>query len=130
MLPWTVALPRSLIAPLGSEMSMYCSSLLFVLVPAAFVTFFGAQVFLRHYGHGSALSDPTVLRVILATAVYLALIGLLGSALGWILRSTPGGISTLVGILLVVPVLLEVVPGAWANWGGTAMPTSFSRLLT
>jgi ABC-2 type transport system permease protein len=77
--------------------------------------FFGSQLFLAHYGHGSSLTDPGVLRAVVGTGVYLALIGLLGGALGWIVRSTPGGISSLVGILLVIPVLFQVLPGAWAG---------------
>ncbi len=81
------------------------------MVAASFAAFFSAQGFLSHYGHGSALSDPTVLRVVIGTGVYLALIGLLGGALGWILRSTPGGISALVGLVLVVPLIFRVLPG-------------------
>ena len=45
-----------------------------------------------HYGHGSSLSDPGVLRAVIGTGVYLALVGLLGGALGWIVRSTPGAL--------------------------------------
>ncbi|MDX6296180.1 MAG: type transport system permease protein [Nocardioidaceae bacterium] len=85
------------------------------MVAATFGAFFGSQLFLSHYGHGSSLSDPGVLRAVVGTGVYLALIGLLGGALGWIVRSTPGGISSLVGVLLVIPVLFQVLPGSWAS---------------
>lgn len=95
---------------------------LVTMLVGTFAGFLGAQVFLSHYGHGSALSDPTVLRVVVGTAVYLALIGLLGSALGWLVRSTPGGISTLVGLLLVVPVLLQILPGAWVKTVAQYLP--------
>ncbi len=84
------------------------------MVAASLAAFAGSQLFLSHYGHGSALTDPGVLRAVVGTGVYLALIGLLGGALGWIVRSTPGGISSLVGILLVIPVLFQVLPGSWA----------------
>lgn len=87
---------------------------LVAMVAAAFVAFLGAQGFLSHYGHGSSLSDSTVLRVVIGTGVYLALVGLLGGALGWIVRSTPGGISALVGLLMVLPVVFRVLPGSWA----------------
>ena len=95
---------------------------LVTMVVAALLAFTGAQAFLSHYGHGSALTDPGVLRVVVGTGVYLALIGLLGGALGWILRNTAGGIATLVGLLLVVPVLLEVLPWQWLKDIGKFLP--------
>ncbi|MCW2620581.1 MAG: putative transporter transrane protein [Frankiales bacterium] len=95
---------------------------LVVMTAASMLAFLVAQPFLSHYGHGSALGDPTVLRVIFGTGLYLALVGLLGGALGWIVRSTPGGISVLVGLLLVVPVLFEVLPGSWSKAVGEYLP--------
>jgi ABC-2 type transport system permease protein len=108
------AVPRR-VPVLAAKAVVFGTVSLVAMIPAAVLAFIGAQRFLSHYGHGSSWSDPTVVRVVIGTGVYLALIGLLGGALGWIVRSTPGGISTLVGILLVVPVLLRVLPGAWAK---------------
>jgi ABC-2 type transport system permease protein len=108
------AVPRRL-PVLAAKAVVFGGVCLVAMVPASIAAFIGAQRFLSHYGHGTAWSEPTVVRVVIGTGIYLALIGLLGGALGWIVRSTPGGISTLVGILLVVPVLLEVLPGAWAK---------------
>ena len=73
---------------------------------ATVVSFLSSQALLGHYHHGFSLSDPTGVRVVFGTAVYLTLVALLGSAFGWIVRSTPGGISSLVGFQLVLPVLL------------------------
>ena len=108
------AVPRRLTV-LAAKVVAFGGVALVAMVAASFVTFFGAQGFLSHYGHGSSLSDPGVLRVVAGTGVYLALIGLLGGALGWILRSTAGGIATLVGLLLVVPTVLMVLPWQWTT---------------
>ena len=108
------AVPRRLPVLLAKAL-VYGLVTLVTLIPTTFLAFGTAQLFLRHFGHGSSLSAPTALRSILATAVYLVLIGLLGSALAWIVRSTPGGISLLVAILLVVPVIFGVLPGQWAK---------------
>jgi hypothetical protein len=116
------AVPRRL-PVLGAKAVVFAAVALITMIPASFATFFAAQGFLRHYGHGTALSAPTALRVIIATGVYLALIGLLGSALGWIVRSTPGGISSLVGLLLVVPGILAVLPGQWAKDAAKFLPS-------
>jgi ABC-2 type transport system permease protein len=91
---------------------------------ASLLAFLVAQPFLAHYGHGHSLGDPTVLRVVFGTGLYLTLIGLLGGGIGWIVRSTPGGISSLVGLLLVIPVLLEVFPGSWAKTLGEYLPNN------
>lgn len=82
---------------------------LVTMVAASVATFFTGQVFLRHYGHGVALTDPGVLRVVLGTGVYLTLIGLFAMGVGWIVRSTAGGISAAVALLLVLPSLLGLV---------------------
>jgi ABC-type transport system involved in multi-copper enzyme maturation permease subunit len=95
---------------------------LVTMTTAALATFLGAQVFLRHYGHGTGLTDPGVLRVVLGTGLHLALIGLLGGALGWILRNTAGAISTLVGLLLVIPVLVMTLPWQWTQDIGKYLP--------
>jgi ABC-2 type transport system permease protein len=95
---------------------------LVAMTVASLIAFLAAQPFLAHYGHSYGLGDPTVLRVVFGTGLYLALVGLLGGALGWIVRSTPGGISALVAVLLVVPVLLEVFPGSWPKSVGEYLP--------
>lgn len=108
------AVPRR-VPVLAAKAVVFGSIAAVAMVASSFGAYFGSQLFLSHYGHGSSLSDPGVLRAVIGTGVYLALIGLLGGALGWIVRSTPGGISSLVGILLVLPVLFQVLPGAWAT---------------
>jgi ABC-2 type transport system permease protein len=115
------AVPRRLPVLLAKSV-VFATISLITMVAAAFAAFGGAQVFLSHYGHGSSLSDPGVLRVVAGTGLYLALIGLLGGAVGWIVRSTAGGIASLVGLLLVVPVLLQVLPWQGAKDIGKYLP--------
>jgi ABC-2 type transport system permease protein len=115
------AVPRR-IPVLAAKAMVFAGVVLVTMIPTVIIAFLSAMAFRSHYGHGVSLGDPGVLRVVIGTGVYLALIGLLGGALGWIVRSTPGGISTLIGILLVVPVILEVLPGNWAKNVGKILP--------
>ena len=63
--------------------------------------------------HGTTLSAPGATRAILAVAGYLTLVGVLAVALGFIIRSTAGGIATLVGLLLVLPGIGQLLPSDW-----------------
>jgi ABC-type transport system involved in multi-copper enzyme maturation permease subunit len=60
-----------------------------------------------------SLSDGGVLRGLLGVGVYLGLAGVIGVALGTLLRSTAGGISALVGAFLLVPGLMSLLPASW-----------------
>jgi ABC-type transport system involved in multi-copper enzyme maturation permease subunit len=59
------------------------------------------------------ISDNGVVRSLLGVGVYLGLVGVIGVALGALLRSTAGGISALVGAFLLVPGLMSLLPSAW-----------------
>jgi hypothetical protein len=75
---------------------------------------FGIGQLIFHSKHaGASLSDPGVLRAVVGGAWYLMAIGTLGLALGAILRRTAGAIATLVGLLLVVPILVNFLPSPW-----------------
>jgi ABC-2 type transport system permease protein len=103
------------------------------MIAASIAGFLVAQAFLSGYRPTYSLSDPDVLRVVVGTGVYLTLIGLLGGAIGWIVRSTPGSLVALFGLILVLPVLLLLFHGAWAKHLGAWLPTgagsSFSTSL-
>ncbi|MBU2667834.1 ABC transporter permease [Actinoplanes bogorensis] len=60
-----------------------------------------------------SLSDAGVLRGLLGVGVYLGLVGVIGVALGSLLRSTAGGISAVVGAFLLVPGLMSLLPKSW-----------------
>jgi ABC-2 type transport system permease protein len=85
------------------------------MVAASIVAFVVAQAYLSHYRTGFSLGDPGALRVAIGTGVYLTLVGLIGAAAGWIVRSTPGALVTYIALMLVVPVLFGTVLGTWGK---------------
>ncbi|MFQ1003938.1 ABC transporter permease subunit [Modestobacter sp. SSW1-42] len=62
---------------------------------------------------GVGLGADGVVRALLGLALYLTAIGLSGMALGWLLRSTAGAISTLFGLVFLLPVLGALLPSSW-----------------
>ena len=57
-------------------------------------------------------------------AGFLVLIGLISLGIGATLRSTPGGIAASLGLLLVAPTILSVIPAPWANSMAEWTPSS------
>lgn len=63
---------------------------------------------------GVSLDEPNVIRVLVGTSFYLMSVSVLATALGFITRSTAGGIAAVVALLLVLPVIGQLVPYDWA----------------
>ncbi len=100
-------------ALLAAKLAVFAAIAFVVSEFAAFVTFFVGQSILAGKHLGAGIGDPEVLRAVAGAGVYLTGIGILGLALGAILRRTSGAIATLVGIVLVLPVLAEALPSPW-----------------
>lgn len=97
------------------------------MIAACLVAFVSAQALLSAYRPGYSLGDPGVLRVVLGTGVYLTLVGLLGGAIGWLVRSTPGALVTFFAVILVVPVLVTGVLGQLGRDVGQYLPSEAGR---
>lgn len=70
---------------------------LLIGLPASFAAFTVGQSILARQHLSTTLGQPGVTRAVIGYALYLAVAGLLGLALGTVLRSTAGGISALFG---------------------------------
>lgn len=86
-----------------------------IAVVTAFVTFFASQWILNRGSHhlGVSLSSPSALRIVVGAALYLTLCGLLGVAMGALLRSTPAAITALAGALFILPIMMNFLPTSW-----------------
>lgn len=86
--------------------------------------FFTGQQVLKPLGSYATISDPNVARAIVGVALYVTLIGLLAYAFGSIIRHTAGAIATMVGVIFVLPLIVEVLPSNWVNDITRWLPTS------
>jgi ABC-2 type transport system permease protein len=75
-----------------------------------FTSFWIGQAILAPQHVGVSIGDPGVLRSVIATGLYLSLIGLLGACLGLIIRHTAGALCTLLGIVFILPALTAIFP--------------------
>jgi ABC-2 type transport system permease protein len=106
------AVPRRL-PVLWSKTAVYGAVALIVGTVGAFAGFLIANAVVTGTPAHMSLGDAGTVRSLLGAGLYLALIGVIGAALGVILRSIAGGISVLVAVLLLVPGLLSLLPTSW-----------------
>ncbi|MDR0435951.1 MAG: ABC transporter permease [Propionibacteriaceae bacterium] len=66
------------------------------------------------------------LRAIAGASLANTLITLLAFAVGLLLRSTAGGIGTVLGVLLVLPIITQILPWDWATTTGEYLPGASS----
>jgi ABC-2 type transport system permease protein len=106
------AVPRRL-PVLWSKAAVYGALAFIAGVAGALAGFLISSGVLSGTPIAMSLSDSGVLRGLLGVGLYLGLVGVIGVALGTLLRSTAGGISALVGTFLLVPGLMSLLPKSW-----------------
>jgi ABC-type transport system involved in multi-copper enzyme maturation permease subunit len=101
-----------------------------VLSIVAVLSFFGGQAVYGGSMPVTSIGDPGVLRAVLGTAVLTAGIGLLGVALGFLLRSTAGAIGVLMALVLVVPTLVGLLPESISDVLTKILPSNAGAAFT
>jgi hypothetical protein len=96
---------------LWAKAVVYAGVTFALMFTAAIVAFLGGQHLLGE--HGTTLTAPGALRSIMGVAGYLTLIGVFAVAVGFVVRSTAGGVAFVFGLLLVVPSLGLLLPSSW-----------------
>ncbi len=71
-----------------------------------------------------AITDGGALRAVFLCGVYLLLLTLIACALGFVLRHTAGAISAFVGILLVLPLIVEILPASFGHGFERYLPSN------
>ena len=108
------AVPRRL-PVLWSKAAVFGVVALAVATIGAFITFGIGSGILSGTPAALTISHTGVVRSLLGAGLYLGLVGVIGAALGALLRSVAGGISVLVAALMLVPGLITLLPTSWHN---------------
>ncbi len=85
------------------------------MVAGVSVAFLAGQALYGGDGVGASLFDPGVPRALLGAAVLPTAIAVLGTALGALTRQTATAVGILVGMLFIVPLLLQSLGGVWVD---------------
>ncbi len=117
------AVPRRL-PVLWAKALVYATVAWVLMTIASLTAFLVGQAALSSHDLGTSLSAPGVLRAVLGTGLYLTVVGLIGVAFGALIRNTAGGIATVFGVLLVLPVLTEALPSSWYDAINKYLPST------
>ncbi len=91
---------------------------------ASILSFLVASPILTGRGISASLFEPAVFLPLLGGGLYLGLVAVLGLGIGTILRSGAGGIAAALGLVLLLPVVLQMIPVEWAQ---NLVPFTFSQ---
>jgi len=115
---------------LWAKATVFATVTLALMVPSVLGAFWIGQSILTSKHLQAKLSDPGVLRAVIGAALYLTVVGLLGIGLGALLRNTAAGISSLFGLLFVLPIIVRFLPSSWADPINKYLPSSAGEAIT
>ena len=103
------AAPTRVPALLAKTLVLGVASFVVALV-SVLIAFALVQTILSSTTLGTSLSDPHVARMLVGAALYLSFLAMFSLAVGAIVRNTAAGISIVVGLLLILPTFLPLIP--------------------
>ncbi len=122
-----LAVPKRV--PMLAAKSVVFALLVFIVGEiAAFPSFFiGASILHKHAP--VALGDPGVLRAVIGAGLYLAVLGLFALAIGALVRHTAGGITGVIGFVLVLAPLAQLLPGSFGKHVHAYLPSEAGQMI-
>ncbi|MDT4981936.1 MAG: type transport system permease protein [Pseudonocardiales bacterium] len=117
------AVPRRLTV-LWAKISVFAGVVGIVSIVSAFAAFFLGQSLLSSQHIDVSITSPGALRMVVGAGVYMTLLGIIGMALGGLLRNTAAGISSLVAMIFVIPPVLTLLPSSVSDRLGPYLPSN------
>lgn len=108
------AVPRRL-AALWAKAAVLFTATFVIGAVSVIGSFLLAAPILAGKGIHANLLDGAVIVQLLAGALYLAVLAVFALGLGTMLRNSAGGIAATLGIVLLLPIVLSMIPTAWAQ---------------
>jgi ABC-2 type transport system permease protein len=139
----------------AAKVIVFTSVTLVVSLITSFIAFFLGQALLADTGVGASvfgttkvprgalvtpssttfqstqlISASTVIEAIIGTALFVTAVAVIAFGLGAIIRHTAGAITTAIGLMFVVPIIVQFLPRTW-RWDITRfMPDSAGRVIS
>jgi ABC-2 type transport system permease protein len=98
-----------------AKIVMFAIVAIIVAEIVSFASFFAGQALLSGTTPTASLGGTNVLRAVAGTGLYMAILALFALGIGVIVRHTAGAITTFVGLVLVLPLLVTALPTSLSN---------------
>jgi ABC-2 type transport system permease protein len=122
-----LAVPRR-IQMLAAKAVVFAALLIVVAEIVALCSFFLGSAIL-HSRVAVSLSDQGVTRAVLGAGLFLSVLGLFALAIGALIRHTAGAITTVIGVVFVLPILSGLLPGSWGAHIDAYLPEQAGSLI-
>ena len=122
-----IAMPRRIVIYAAKAVAVAAVALAVSLV-TAFIAFYLGQALLARSHHSATLAGPGVLRAVIGSALYITLCGLFAFAAAAVIKNTAGTITAMIGLLFVLPVLVNQLP--WRDDLVRWLPSSAARTIS
>jgi len=121
------AVPKRLPALAAKALVLFATTFVVGLV-ASFLSLLIAIPILAGKGIDADFSDGSLIADVALSALYLGLVAVFSLGVGTVLRSSAGGIAAALGVILLLPTVLQVFAGiTQAQWAVDVMPYLFSN---
>jgi ABC-2 type transport system permease protein len=122
-----LAVPRRI--PMLAAKAVVFAVLVFVVGEiVSFTSFFVGQALLHSHVQVS-LNDQGVARAVFGEGLYLTVLGLFALAIGGLVRHTAGGITGVIGFVLVLAPLSQLLPGNYGTYVHAYLPSTAGQLI-
>jgi ABC-2 type transport system permease protein len=122
------AVPRRL-PVLWGKLAIFAGTIFSVSLVASFISFYLGQALLSSHHLGVAITSPGALRSVIGAALYVTVAGMIGVALGALLRNTAAGISIFAAVFFVIPPLTGLLPASISGHLSQYLPSNAGEAL-
>jgi ABC-2 type transport system permease protein len=122
------AVPRRL-PVLWGKVAVFAGSIFSVSLAATFISFFLGQALLSSHHLGLSITAHDALQSVIGAALYVTVAGLIGLALGALLRNTAAGIATFTALFFVIPLLATLLPASISDHLAQYLPSNAGSVI-
>jgi hypothetical protein len=115
---------------LGAKAAVLGAVVLVVGEVVSFASFFLGQAILAGSAPSAGVGDPGVAQAVAFGGLYLTALALFGLGIGAIVRHTAGAITTFVGVVLIVPEIVRLLPSSISDTVSKFLPANIGTTLT